>query len=480
MEAKKMWIGGKWVEAETGESFAVINPSTEAVLGRAPLAGKADVDKAVQAAVKAFPVWSKMVQSERARIVNRMADLLRKNADTLVPLEVNEHGTPKKMAAGSLEVAAGLIEYTASISRGLMGQVIPSVPNALTYLQRVPIGVCAAIVPWNGVYHMMVDLMAASLVVGNTVIIKPASINSLTSLRFAEVIEEAGFPPGAVNLITGPGGTIGKALATDPAIKLVRFTGSSETGKSIMKDASSTVKKLIMELGGKNPVIVYEDAEVEKAAKAHATRHFVNTAQNCSTAGVYFVHEKVYDKFVEIFVNEVKKVVVGDPWDEKTTMGPMANKPQMEKVESLIESARDEGAQIVLGGQKPGAPLNRGYFLNPTVIKDITHNMTIAREEIFGPAACIQKFTSKEDVIGMANDTPYGLCGTVWTKDMEKGMKAINELQAGNVYLNMPRTASHELPWGGNVKESGLGKAGSVCGMEEMTDLKQICISTGA
>jgi acyl-CoA reductase-like NAD-dependent aldehyde dehydrogenase len=479
MESKKMWIGGKWIEAETGKTFEVLNPATEEVLGRAASGGEAEVDKAVKAARKAFPVWSKMLQSERAKLVDRLADLLRKNADTLMPLEINEHGTPKPMAAGGLEMAAGLAEYTASVSRALMGQVIPAMPNTLSYLQRVPLGVCASIVPWNGVYHMMMDLVAAPLVVGNTLVIKPASINSLSSIRFAEVVEQAGFPEGVINMVTGPGSIVGNALASHPGIDLIRFTGSSETGKSIMARASATVKKLVMELGGKNPVIIYEDADAEKAAKSHAMKHFFNTAQNCSTPGVYFVHEKVHDKFVETFVNEVKKINVGDPWNEKTFMGPMANRQQMEKVESLIKSAISEGARIILGGQKPAGQFKKGYFLMPTVIVDVTHNMTIAREEIFGPAVCIQKFTSQEDVIAMANDTPYGLCAVVWTKDMEKGMRALNDLQAGNVYLNMPRTSSHELPWGGNVKESGLGKAGSMCGLEELTELKQYCLSTG-
>jgi betaine-aldehyde dehydrogenase len=480
MDNNKMWINGKWVAARSGETFSVINPSTEEELGRVPLGGKADVDMAVKAAAGAFPIWSKMPQAERARALERFADALRKNADALVPLEINEHGTPKQMAGHTIELAAGLVEYTASISRALMGQVIPSIPDALSYLQRVPLGVCACIVPWNGVYHMMADLVGPALAAGNTVIIKPASINSLSSLKFAEVMEQAGLPAGTVNMITGPGSSIGKALATHPGVDVIRFTGSSETGKSIMCDASSTVKKLVMELGGKNPVIVFEDADVEKAAKSHASRHFFNTAQNCSTAGVYFVHEKVHDRFVEIFLSEVKKIVVGDPWNDKTTMGPMANNQQREKVEGLIKSAIDEGARIILGGQRPTTPpLNKGYFLMPTVIVDVTHNMTIAREEIFGPAACIQKFSSKDDVIAMANDTRFGLCAVAWTRDIEKGMKCVNELRAGNVYLNMPRTATHELPWGGNVKESGLGKSGSMCGLEEMTDLKQFCVNIG-
>lgn len=478
MESKKMWIGGNWVAAESGQTFEVINPSTEEVLGYAPLGGATDIDKAVKAATDAFPVWSKMVPSERAKALQRIADTLRKNANALIQLEISQHGTPKRNTGNTIEQIAAFIEYTVNVSRALMGQVIPAMPNVLSYLKRVPLGVCGCIVPWNGVYAGTARMFIPALAVGNTCVVKPASVNSLTALKFAEIMEQAGLPAGTVNIVTGPGGTIGRVLASHPGVDVIRFTGSSETGKDIMSVASSTVKKLIMELGGKNPVIVYEDADVEKAARSHASRHFVNAAQNCSSPGVYFVHEKIYDKFVDTYVNEVKKVVVGDPWDDKTTMGPMANKQQMEKVERLIQSAVDEGASIILGGKRPTKPpLNKGYFLMPTVIVDVTHDMTIAREEIFGPAACIQKFSSKDDVIGMANDTPYGLCAVVWTRDIEKGVNSLNQLRAGNVYLNMTRAGTDELPWGGSVKESGLGRDGSVCGLEELTDFKQFCLN---
>jgi acyl-CoA reductase-like NAD-dependent aldehyde dehydrogenase len=478
MESYKMWIGGQWVNAESGKMFAVLNPSTEEELGRVPMGGKADADKAVEAAVKAFPAWSKMLPSERAKIVSRIAGAIRENTNELVSLEVCEHGTPIQLARGFVAGGADLTEYTASISRALMGQVIPAFPNALSYLQRVPVGVCALITPWNVPFLMMTAMLAPALAAGNTCVLKPASINSLLGVKFAEILDKVGLPQGVVNLVTGPGGTVGEALASHPGVDLVRFTGSSETGKAIMSAASQTVKKVVMELGGNNPIIVLEDADVDAAASQHAQRHFANTAQNCSTPGRYYVHEKVYDQFVDRFVNEVKKIVVGDPWDEKTTMGPMSNPQQRDKVEYYIRSALEEGARVALGGQRPTTPpLDKGYFLMPTVVVDITHNMTIAREEIFGPAACILKFSSEEDVIAMANDTPYGLCAGVWTRDMAKGLRFVNELRADSVYLNMPRTIASELPWGGNVKESGIGKDGSMCGLEELTDLKLVCMA---
>ena len=477
MENNRMWINGQWVNSDSGEAFSVLNPATEEVLGQVPLGQETDVDKAVQAASMAFPAWSGMLPAERARIIMRIAGAIRENAEDLIALEVNEHGTPVPLARNFIAGGAEFVEYTASISRALMGQVIPALPDTLSYLQRVPLGVCALIIPWNVPFLMMVSMLTPALAVGNTCVLKPASINSLLGLKFAEVLEKAGLPPGTVNVVTGPGSSVGKALSSHPGVDLVRFTGSSDTGKLIMSYASRTVKKVILELGGNNPVIVDEDADVETAAKAHALRHFGNCAQNCSTPGRYYIHEKVYEQFVEAFVNEAKTIVVGDPWDEKTTMGPMTNPQQRDKVESYIQSALKEGARIVLGGERPVTPpLDKGYFLMPTVVVDATHDMTIAREEIFGPAACILKFSSDDDIIAMANDTPYGLCAVVWTNDMAKGMKYTNELRADAVYLNMPRTMALELPWGGNVKESGVGKSDSMCGMEELTDLKLICI----
>jgi len=312
------------------------------------------------------------------------------------------------------------------------------------------------------------------LVTGNTVVLKPASVNSLLGVKFTEVVQQLGLPPGVMNLVTGPGGSVGQALADHPEVDMIRFTGSSETGEEIMRVASRTAKKSVMELGGNNPVIVCEDADVEKAASWQAQRHFGNTSQNCSTPGRYYVHEKVHDRFVEIFVHEVKKIVVGDPRDEQTTMGPMANRQQMERVEGLIASAVDEGARIVVGGRRAA---ESGYFLEPTVVTDVTHGMTIAREEIFGPAAVILKFSSDNEVIDLANDSRYGLVAGIWTKDVAKALRFTQGLRVDSVYINMPRIQVPELPWGGNVKESGVGKDGSMCGLEEFTDLKMVVIN---
>lgn len=447
-------------------------------MGRVPVAANADIDRAVKAAEKAFPVWSKKLPVERSNTVNRIAEAIRANLDELADLEVNEHGTPIRMAREFIKGGAELAEYSASISRAVMGEVIPAIPDTLSYLQRVPVGVCACITPWNVPFLMMAQMTLPTIAVGNVCVLKPASVNSLISMKFAEVLEKAGLPAGVINLVTGPGISVGKALAAHPGVDLVRFTGSSDTGKDIMSSASPTVKKVVLELGGNNPVIILEDADVEKAATMQAQRHFGNTAQNCSTPGRYYVHESVYDRFVNRFVEEVKKIRVGNPREETTMMGPMTNKQQLEKVKYYIQSAIDEGAHIAIGGKAPDDPaLQKGNFLMPAVIVDVTHTMTVAREEIFGPAAPILKFSSEDDVLAMANDSEYGLCAVVWTRDMAKGMRYINDLRVDSAYLNMPRTAVNELPWGGNVKESGVGKSDSMCGMLELTDLKLICVA---
>jgi betaine-aldehyde dehydrogenase len=474
VKSQKMFINGAWVDAISGKTLPVVSPSTEEVIGQAALGGPEDVDRAVKAAVDAFPAWARMVQSERSRIIGKMGPAIRKYAEELIQLEIQEHGTPVMMARGFAAAGADNADYTVALSRAMLGQVFPSLPNVRSYLQRVPIGVCAVITPWNVPLMMMIDMVEPALVTGNTVVLKPASVNSLIGVKFAEMIESIGLPPGVFNLVTGPRGSVGDALAGHRGVDLIRFTGSSETGKEIMRVAAGTTKKVIMELGGNNPVIVCEDADVVAAATQQAQRHFGNTAQNCSTPGRYYVHEKVYRQFVDTFVEQVKKIVVGDPADEKTTMGPMANKQQMEKVEYYIASAVKEGARIVCGGKRAAA---KGYYLQPTVIADVTHDMTVAKEEIFGPAAAILKFSSEEEAIKLANDSEYGLVAGVWTKDMAKALRFTEELRVDSVYINMPRTMATEMTWGGNVKESGVGKSGNMCGLEEFTDLKMVCIN---
>jgi acyl-CoA reductase-like NAD-dependent aldehyde dehydrogenase len=456
MSEYKMWIGGKWIGAESGKTYPVFNPANGMEIAQLPLGGKADVDKAVDAARKAFPIWSKKPQSERSQVAMKIASLLRENAKELGMIDTLDHGTPVKTAAATVAGKAVNFEWAA-------------------YLQHEPIGVVALITPWNFPLSMILVKLAPALTLGNTCIIKPPSIDSLAALKLAELLEKLELPPGTINVITGPGSTVGESLASHRGVDMVSFTGSCETGKQIMALASQTVKRLHLELGGKNPVIILEDADINTAANAMAARQFSNAGQICACPGRFYVHEKVYDEFLEKFTAATQKLVVGDPGDEKTDMGPLVSAEHRDRVEGYIRSGLDEGAKIVMGGQKPTAlPMKNGYFVMPMIFTNATQKMKIAREEIFGPVAVfMEKFNSDAKVIEMANDSTFGLCSYIWTRDMARGMRFANEIAVGTVWLSNALTLAPELPWTG-YKESGIGEENSLYGLLEYTNLKRV------
>ena len=472
----QLWINGTWMTPACKETFPTFNPTTGEEFQQVPLAGEAEINLAVEAARNAYPVWSGKSQAERSQVMRQIAAAFRKNAEKISRTEILEHGTTTELAHHIPMIAADQFEWTASIAQSFMGEVIPAIPDVLTYLKREPIGVCAIITPWNHAMLMMVVKLSQALTVGNTCIVKPPSVNSYMGIVLAEILAEVDLPPGTVNIITGPGGSVGNALASHPGVDMVGFTGSSETGKAIMAAASQNVKRLTMELGGKNPVIVLEDADVDKAVQFLAPRQCDNAGQHCSGAGRYYVHEKRYDEFVEKFISESRKVVVGDPADKNTFMGPLTSRSHRDSVERYIRIGVEDGATLRLGGDRPTtAPLNQGFFVLPTIFTDVTQQMRIAREEIFGPVAVIMKpFSSDEEVIELANDNVYGLCATVFTEDVGKGMKFIDALHAGTVNINT-QVIAPSLPWGG-FKASGIGKEGGIMGLMDYTQVKMVCI----
>ncbi len=476
MQEFQMWIGGQRTDAESGQTLPVINPATEEEFARIPCGGQTDVDKAVAAARKALPAWSEKSQGERSTIVNSIGLLLKEHAEELIRLDALDHGTPITMARHLVDSAVQGFEYNSQAGRALMGEVLPIRRTTLHYLQREPVGVCALIIPWNVPLAMIVAKMGAALTVGNTCVVKPPSIDSLVALKLIDILEKVDLPPGAVNIVTGPGGTVGEALAVHPGVDLISFTGSSETGKDIMAKASRTTKRLIMELGGKNPFIVLADADVEAAASKAVFSTQVNAGQVCASPGRYYIHESIHDEFVKAYVAAAGKITVGDPLSDKTFMGPLVSAEHRDRVESYIRTGSEEGATLVLGGKRPDeSPLNRGYFVMPTAFTDVTMDMTIAREEIFGPVACIMRFSSEEEVIASANDNVYGLCASVWTKDVVKAINMANKLRAGTVYINDHLTISPDMPWGG-FGESGFGKENALVGLQEYTQLKLIAL----
>lgn len=489
METYKMWIGGEWVDADSGETFRTYNPANGEAVAEVPLAGLSDVDRAVAAAREAQEAWAEKSQAERSAWVLKIADAVKDHAEELARLEILEHGACAWHAPLMMAFAVGNLELAAADARTSMGHVLPAAPSkgdvpgggrtTVAYMQREPVGVCALITPWNVPSLLISTKIGPSLATGNTVVVKPPSINSGIGLKWAEIIAEVGLPPGVVNFITGPGATIGEALSSHPGVDLVSFTGSSEVGKAIIAASSNTVKTLLMELGGKNPAIVLEDADVEANAKELCSIAFENVGQNCAQPSRIYVQEKVYDRFVEAFVAAAEAIKVGDPADMSTVMGPVVSKAQRDTVEGYIKSALDEGATLAAGGRRPAEPaLDKGWFVMPTVFTDVSEDMTITREEVFGPVIGIHKFSTDQEVLKASNDTPFGLCASVWTKDYARALRLVNKLQAGTVWVNQHMNLAPETPWGG-FKESGLGKEGGVIGAEGYTQLKLVYLKHG-
>jgi len=480
-----MWIDGKWVDADSGRTFRTYNPHNGDAIAEVPLAGKSDVDKAVAAARRAFPAWSRKTQEDRSACVARIAAALRENGDDLIRLEIAEHGATARHAPIMIRFATANLELAASGARVLMGKVLPATPskgappgtsNTLCYLKYEPFGVCALITPWNVPTLLLATKIGPALAVGNTCVVKPPSINSGIGLKIAEIIGRLDLPPGVINFVTGPGSTIGSDLSSHPGIDFISFTGSSEVGKTILANASRTVKTAMMELGGKNPAIILEDADVEAAAEELCGITFENVGQNCAQPSRFYVHEKVHDRFVQKFVETANRIKVGDPADPDTVMGPVVSKEQRSTIEHYIKSAIDEGATLVCGGKRPSGPAyHKGFYLTPTVFTNLTADMTIAREEVFGPVVGFFKFSSDDAVLEAANDSVFGLCASVWTRDYARGLRFVNELQAGSVWINQHMNLVAETPWGG-FKESGLMKEGGVIGPEGYAQLKYVCI----
>ena len=474
MQEYKMLIGGKWVDAESGETFVTVNPTTGEDLARVPLAAEADVDKAVKAARAAFNGWSKLKQANRSELLCKVAAAIRENAHELAMCEVMEHGTPYNDAFGVVMGAAEKFDYNASIAQALMGTHIPIENGMLSYFKREPFGVAALIIPWNFPIIMMAVKASAVLAVGNTCVIKPPSINSMTDLKFAEVIMKAGLPDGVINVVTGPGGSVGKALASHPDVELIGFTGSSETGKEVMAYAAGTVKKCVMELGGNNPVFIFPDADLDAVVQVLGFRQFNNCGQHCSGPGRYYVHEKVYDAFLEKLAGFAKGLTVGDPNSRDTFMGPVVSASHQAKVEGYIDGALRDGAKLYYAMEKQEIH-KKGFFVMPTIVSDVKHDMAIAREEVFGPVAVIIKCSDGDDLIALGNDSEYGLCAHIWTGDIKMGIKMADELHVGAAFINC-QTLTNEQSWGTSVKQSGLGKEGGLVGLAEFTELKMVTI----
>ena len=457
----RMVIGGESAEAADGQTFEVVNPANGAVIATAPLGGHEDVDRAVAAARAAFDDrkgWANWAAGKRGRSLSKLADLIKKHSEELAQRESRNVGKPIGGARGEVIGASLVFDYYAGAANKVFGQTIPVSKPGLDLTLREPIGVVGLIVPWNFPLLMASWKVAPALAAGNTAILKPASYTPLTALRLGELALEAGIPAGVLNIVTGPGGSAGAALAAHPGVGKIAFTGETTTGQEIMRLASGNVKKISLELGGKSPNIVFADADLEKFARESPYSVFENAGQDCCARSRILVERSAHDQVVELFAAATRKIKVGDPADEATEVGTLVSAKQRDRVEDYIEIGLGEGATIVVGGTAPDDPaLAAGAYLLPTVFDGVDNDMRIAREEIFGPVVSIIAFDTEEEALRLANATPYGLSGSIWSRDIGKALRAAKALQAGVISVNSNASVHTEAPFGG-YKMSGIGR----------------------
>ncbi|MEK7879019.1 MAG: aldehyde dehydrogenase family protein [candidate division NC10 bacterium] len=478
MPAGQLFIGGAWRDAVSGETYPTINPATEEESARVARGDERDIDLAVEAARKAFDTgpWPRLPAAERGRIVWKLADLLMANLDEMARLETLNTGKTL-FDSGKVEIpfAAEVFRYYAGWATKIHGETLALRENAFTFTLRQPIGVVGAIVPWNFPFLLASWKIAPALAAGNTVVLKPASLTPLTALKFAELAAEAGLPEGVFNVVTGPGAKVGMALVRHPGVDKIAFTGSTEVGKQIMREASGTLKRVSLELGGKSPNIVFADADMEAALRGAMTGIFYNKGEVCAAGSRLFIEEKIHDDFMSKLTERAKSLKVGDPMDKATRMGPVVSAQQMETVLSYIDAGKKEGAKLVTGGGRAKIGNGKGYFIEPTIFDGVSNSMKIAREEIFGPVLSVIPFKDFETGVAEGNASFYGLAAAVWTRDVAKALKAVRALRAGTVWVNAYNLFDAALPFGG-FKESGFGRELGAPGLDPYTEVKSVWV----
>jgi aldehyde dehydrogenase (NAD+) len=473
----KILIGNRFVDSISGKTFETVNPATGDVLAHVAEADAADVDLAVKAARKAFhskAPWRRMSASERGKLLNRLADLIEQNAEELATLESLDNGKPRHVAmAADIPLVIACYRYYAGWADKIQGKTIPISGDYFCYTRHEAVGVVAQIIPWNFPLLMQAWKLAPALACGNTVVMKPAEQTPLSALRVGELIIEAGFPEGVVNILPGYGPTAGGALSSHMDVDKVAFTGSTEVGKIIMKAAAeSNLKRVTLELGGKSPNIVLADANMDEAVEGSHFALFFNQGQCCCAGSRVFVEEKIYDEFVQRSAERARRRTVGNPLDTRTEQGPQVDNDQFTKVLSFIESGKREGAKLLAGGDRVG---DRGYFVAPTVFSDVKDEMKIAQEEIFGPVMSILKFKDTEELIERANKTIYGLAAAVWTRDIGKAHHIANNVRAGTVWVNCYDVFDAAAPFGG-FKQSGIGRELGEYGLQQYSEIKTVTV----
>jgi len=469
----QLFINNHFVNSISGKTFPTINPATKEVICHVSEADKADVNEAQKAARKAFQTWRNVAPAQRGRYVYKLADLLERDADKFAKVESLDNGKPVKDAKGDLHLVIECFRYYAGWADKLSGHTIPVNGDQFAYTLHEPVGVVGAIIPWNFPLLMLAWKVAPCISAGNTLVLKPAEQTPLTALMFANLVSEAGFPPGVINILPGYGPTAGAAISTHLDIDKIAFTGSVEIGRIVQQAAAaSNLKNVTLELGGKSPLIICEDADVKEAVEIAHVGLFLNQGQCCCASSRIFCHEKVYDEFVKLTVEKAKARTVGDPFDDKTTQGPQVDEEQYKKILGYIESGKNEGAHCATGGHAIG---EKGYFIAPTVFTDVKEDMKIAQEEIFGPVMSIMKFTDYNDVIKRANRSTFGLAAGVVTKDITRALTLAHNIRAGTVWVNCYDSFHASVPFGG-FKTSGIGRELGEYGLRQYVEIKTVNI----
>ncbi len=475
---QKLFIDGRYHDATSGETFETVNPATGEVLCSVQHAGPDDVDRAVRSARSGFEEWRSLGGAQRGRILNQAAALLRDRNEDLARLEVLDTGKPFQEAI-VVDVLSGAdaIEYYAGLAASIHGETF-QLANSWIYTRREPLGVCAGIGAWNYPLQIACWKSAPALACGNSMVFKPAELTPLTALKLAEIYAEAGVPSGVFNVVQGDHRT-GEALVAHPGVAKVSLTGEVGTGKIVMANAAATLKNVTLELGGKSPMIVFDDADLDNAVSAALMANFYTQGEVCSNGTRVYVHEDVHDEFIDRLVTRTSKMKLGDPMDPETHVGALISREHLDKVLSYIEAGKSAGAKLVIGGGQPSDPaLAGGYFVEPTVFDACTDDMTIVREEIFGPVMAVLTFRDEDDVIARANDTDYGLAAGVFTRDIQRAHRVIARLEAGTTWINNYNVTPIEMPFGG-YKQSGIGRENSLTTINHYTQVKSVYVEMG-
>src|SRR6266581_5227106 len=475
----KMLVAGDWRDGSGGAVYSIVDPSTNQVIGEVPRGSREDAGAAVDAARSALwsPEWREMDSAKRGRIMVKLTGLIRENSDELAKLETLNEGKTLKESKGDVAWAARAFEYYSGMADKIEGETIPVPPKRLDYTLREPLGVTVHIVPWNYPIALAARSVAPALAAGNTVVLKPSELTPLTALKLGELGSKAGLPKGVFNVVTGSGADIGSALASDRKVDGIIFTGSSETGKQVMEAASKNVTRVQLELGGKNPHIVFPDADVPRALRSMKDGIFTNAGQMCWAGSRAFIHESIYDGFVKELVSKTKTMKLGPGMEDTTEMGPVVSKQRQETVLGFVKDGVSEGARLLTGGNVPSEPrLAKGNFVEPTIFENVTGQMKLGNDEIFGPVLAITKFSTVDEVVKMANETDYGLYGGLWTSNLKTAHDVASRLQVGVVAINEYLVTFPQTPFGG-YKNSGIGHENGTRSLEFYTRTKNVSVS---